>query len=160
MATFADNILTWKNPHLTIIELTMWLAVCVCATVWQSTPRTADVTVTKIAGYIRVLILMNRWFFRIFGIHTFYACGSLMQQRWLRGRIGLCTHGVTTMLGVSLQARRDITQVMLGVSLHARWDTTLVSTIEWCNETILTHQIWLVMLSMDHDKNVTINKHP
>ena len=27
---------------------------------WQSTPRTADVTVTKIAGYVRVRILMNR----------------------------------------------------------------------------------------------------
>ena len=41
----------------------MWLAV------WQPTPRTVDVTVTKIAGYVR--ILMNRWFFRIFGIHSF-----------------------------------------------------------------------------------------
>ncbi len=26
----------------------------------QETPRTADVTVTKIAGYVRVRILMNR----------------------------------------------------------------------------------------------------
>ena len=24
------------------------------------------------AGYVRVRILMNRWFFRIFGIHSFY----------------------------------------------------------------------------------------
>ena len=45
-----------------------WLAVCV----WQSTPRTADVTVTKIAGYVRVGILMNWRFFRIFCIHSFY----------------------------------------------------------------------------------------
>ena len=36
--------------NLTIIELTM----CV----WQTTPRTADVT--KIAGYVRVRILMSR----------------------------------------------------------------------------------------------------
>ena len=28
--------------------------VAVCACVWQPTPRTADVTVTKIAGYVRV----------------------------------------------------------------------------------------------------------
>ena len=48
---------TWDKQciiYLTIIELTMWLAVCVC--VWQSTPRTADVA--KIAGYVRVRIFM------------------------------------------------------------------------------------------------------
>ena len=32
----------------------MWLAV------WQPTHRTADVTATQIAGYVRVRILMNR----------------------------------------------------------------------------------------------------
>ena len=42
--------------NLTIIELTMWLAVCV----WQPTPKTADVTIAKIGGYVRVRILMNR----------------------------------------------------------------------------------------------------
>ena len=38
------------------------LAVCVamCACVWQPTPTTADVTVIKITGYVRVPILMNR----------------------------------------------------------------------------------------------------
>ena len=36
------------------------VAVCVCVCVWKSTPRTADVTVTKIAAYVRVRILMNR----------------------------------------------------------------------------------------------------
>ena len=47
--------------------------------VWQPTTRTADVTVTKFAGYVRVRILMNRWFFsRIFGIHTFYATATLL----------------------------------------------------------------------------------
>ena len=34
------------------------VAVCVC--VCQPTPRTADVTITKMAGYVRVRILMNR----------------------------------------------------------------------------------------------------
>ena len=43
--------------NLTIIELAMWLAGRVC--VWKSAPRTAYVTVTKIAGYVRVRILMN-----------------------------------------------------------------------------------------------------
>ena len=46
--------------NLTIIELPMCVCVCVCVCVWQSTPRTADATVTKIAGYVRVRILMNR----------------------------------------------------------------------------------------------------
>ena len=36
-------------------------------------------------------------------------------------------HGVTTMLGVSLRARRHTTQVMLGLSLRARWDTIRAS---------------------------------
>ena len=40
--------------NLTIIMLTMWPCV------WQPTDRTADVTVTKIAGYVRVRILMNQ----------------------------------------------------------------------------------------------------
>ena len=31
----------------------------------------ADVTVTKIAGYVHVRILMNGWFFRIFLINIF-----------------------------------------------------------------------------------------
>ena len=34
--------------------------VAVWPCVWQPTPKTADVTVTKIAGYVRVRILMNR----------------------------------------------------------------------------------------------------
>ena len=37
-------------------------------------------------------------------------------------------HGVTTMLGVSLRAKRHTMQVMLGLSLRARWDTILAST--------------------------------
>ena len=41
------------DAHLIIIEVTMY--VCV----WQPIPRTVDVTVTKIAGYVRVRILMN-----------------------------------------------------------------------------------------------------
>ena len=40
--------------------------------------------------------------------------------------------GVTTMLGVSLRAKRHTTQVMLGSSLRARWDTTLVLVIILC----------------------------
>ena len=46
--------------------------------VWQPASTTADVTVTKIAGYIRVRIIMNRGFFRIFGIHSFYVTATLL----------------------------------------------------------------------------------
>ena len=47
--------------------------------IWQSTPRTADVTVTEIAGYVRVRILIESViFFRIFGIHSFYATATLL----------------------------------------------------------------------------------
>ena len=40
---------------------------------WQPTPTTADVTITKIARYVRVHILMNLRFFHIFVIH---GCGG------------------------------------------------------------------------------------
>ena len=81
--------------------------------VWQPTPRTADVTVNKTAGYVRVRILMIRWLFFLvflaFILFTLrplcwiceYACNEWCSRRLLWGRIGLCTHGVTTqvMLG-------------------------------------------------------------
>ena len=35
----------------------MCVCVCVCVCVCKSTPRTADVTITKIAGYVRVIFL-------------------------------------------------------------------------------------------------------
>ena len=48
--------------------------------VWDPTPRTADVTVTKIAGYVRARILMNRWFFfRILAFIIF----TLMLNIWI-----------------------------------------------------------------------------
>ena len=77
---------------------------------WQPTPTTADVTITKIAGYVRVRILMNRGFFsRNFGIHSFYATVTLVTEpgnehvadwsswRWLWGQIWLCTHACNTL---------------------------------------------------------------
>ena len=42
--------------NLALIKLAMRLSACVC----KSTPIMADVTVTKIAGYVRVCILMNQ----------------------------------------------------------------------------------------------------
>ena len=44
---------------------------------WE-TPRMANVTVTKIAGYVRVRILINRFFSRIFGIYIFQVMASLV----------------------------------------------------------------------------------
>ena len=133
------------NPlHKKISRPGVPLAVCPC--VWQSTSRTADVTVTKIAGYVRVRILMNRWFFFVFlAFILFLSYGHFftsrvhmhLQAHKLCGAHELCMladlcdwsaggHGVTTMFWVSLRARRHTTQVMLGLSLRARWDTTLV----------------------------------
>ena len=43
-----------------IIELAMCVCIRLSTCVCKSTPITADVTVTKIAGYVRVRILMNR----------------------------------------------------------------------------------------------------
>ena len=121
------------------------VAVRVC--VWQSTPRTANVTVTKIAVYVRVRILVNRCFFRIFAFIVFKFLSTFTRRVHIHlhayklcSAHDLCTcaepcdwsvgaHGVTTMLGVSLRARRHTTQVMLGLSLRAaRWDTILAST--------------------------------
>ena len=48
---------------------------------------------------------MNQWFFRIFGIHSFYATATLLNiwicmnwcsWRWLLERIGLCTHACSS----------------------------------------------------------------
>ena len=65
--------------------------------VWQPNPKTADVTVTKIAGYVRVRILMNLWFFRIFCIHTFHATATLLNiwicMQWnFAGKVGIMLH--------------------------------------------------------------------
>ena len=49
-----------RQIHQTISELAMRVCVRLSACVCKSTPITADVTVTKIAGYVRVRILMNR----------------------------------------------------------------------------------------------------
>ena len=46
------------------------------------------------------------------------------------------------MLGVSLRARRDTTQVMLGVSLRARLDTTLVHINKAPRKTNLTRPVY------------------
>ena len=58
------------DDYLTIIELTMWPYGWPC--VWQPTPKTADVTVTKVAGYVRVRIVMNRWFFPSYSWHSYF----------------------------------------------------------------------------------------
>ena len=60
--------------NLTIIELTVWPCV------WQPTPRTADVTVTKIVGYVRVRISHESVFFCIFGIHSLDAMATLLNM--------------------------------------------------------------------------------
>ena len=48
--------------------------------VWKPNPRTADVTSTKIAGYVRVRILMNRDFFIFLAFIVFYATATLLNM--------------------------------------------------------------------------------
>ena len=74
-------------------------------------------------------------FFRIFGIHTFYATATFYTSgahalttvaltscaRVRSLAIARRVHMASQMLGVSLRARHDTTQVMLGVSLRASW---------------------------------------
>ena len=56
---YLGQYVTSALTHLQhLIELEIHVAGWQC--VWKSAPRTADVTVTKIAGYVRIRILMNR----------------------------------------------------------------------------------------------------
>ena len=89
------NADVWHN--LTIIELAMWLCGCLSAwpCVWQSTPRTADVVVTKLAGYVRLRILMNRRFFFVFLSVIVFKLRPLFTRRvhmHLHAAHKLCTH--------------------------------------------------------------------
>ena len=63
--------------HLTIIELTAWLAGWPC--VWQPPPAQADVTVTKIAGYVRVRVLINPCVFSYFWHSYFLTYGQFVE---------------------------------------------------------------------------------
>ena len=93
-----------EQTNLTIIELTMWpcvcdrACVCACVRACETAPITADVTVTKITGYVRVRILMNRWLFRIFGIQCFYATATLLNiwisMQWTDAADGGCGGGL------------------------------------------------------------------
>ena len=80
--------------------------------VWKPTPITSDVIVTKIAGYVCVRILMNRWFFRIFGIHTFYATATLLStwicMPWTDAADGGCGGGLDFAYRLAAAARRPL----------------------------------------------------
>ena len=81
-------------------------------------------------------------------VEYIWICMQLIDAAVVVGRIGLCTHGITTqvMLGVSLRARHDTTQVMLGVSLRPRWDTTLVCS-NHATTSKMTHSLPRVLAS-------------
>ena len=51
--------------------------------VWQPTPKTADVTITKIAGYVRVRILMNLWFCPYFWHSHFLRYGHFVEYAYM-----------------------------------------------------------------------------
>ena len=60
----------------------------------------------------------------MFGIHSFYATATLlnmlamqlMQQRWFWGRIGLCTHGLNNVGGVTAGQKRHNSSNVGGVT--------------------------------------------
>ena len=117
--------------NLIIIELTMCPSDRVCGwpCVWQPTPRTADVTVTKIAAYVRVRILVNRWFFFVFLACILF---TLRPICWIYElmypadwTLHPWRHDSSNVGGVTAgQARHNSS--ILGVSLRARWYTTPV----------------------------------
>ena len=91
-------------------------------TVWQRTPTTADVTVTKLAGYVRVRILVNRWFFSYFGDTYFRTYCPFVEYMNIYAASWLCTHDVSNVGGVTASPARRNSSIV-GVSLRARWDT-------------------------------------
>ena len=132
---FQENCMGKRNHLTSNYNRASGLAVWPC--VWKPTPITADVTVTKIAGYVRVRILMNLWFFvflvfiLFYAMTTFYTPGAHALNTCTT-RAEPCDWSAGAPMasqqcwGVSLRDSLDTTQVMLGVSLRARWDTTLV----------------------------------
>ena len=94
------------------MHVAVWLAVCV----WKRTPITADVTVTKIAGYVRVRILMHEsmifsylWPSQFLRngqfvrnghfLHAGYTCMHLTPAALTRAEPCDWSAGITTMLG-------------------------------------------------------------
>ena len=71
----------------------------------------ADVTVMKIAGYVRVRILMIRWFFRIFRIHIFFIYGEFGDIK-----IKLCVQVTAT----AAASRSDVNLGQRGQSIILR----------------------------------------
>ena len=84
----SDRLAVWPSGRLTVWpsgRLAVWpsgrLAVWPSGRLVQPTPRTADVTVTKIAGYVRVRILTNRGIFFVFlAFIFFYAMATLFSM--------------------------------------------------------------------------------
>ena len=113
------NLQRWSTnsrsrSYLTIIELTMWLAMCV----WQLTPRTA--------GYVRIRILTNRWFFRIFGIHslyvsaTFYTPGAyaLTRSQAVQRSRAVHAYGALRLVGGCTRRHKNVGGVTAGQAPH------------------------------------------
>ena len=94
--------------------------------VWKSAPRTADVTVTKIAGYVRVRILMKRWLFRIFGINslkflsTFYTPGAYALTRSQAMQRSRAVHacGALRLVGGCIRRHNNVGGVTAGQAPH------------------------------------------
>ena len=121
----------------------------------------ADVTVTKIAGYVRIRILMNRWFIRIFGIHSFYATATLLNiwicMQWTEaadggygGRIGFCTHACR-LKAVANDYRQEyhhgrgiwtLVYVMWLVDIRREDRQFVIADLKLLNSTLIIHETW------------------
>ena len=157
--------------NLSILELTMWLAVwpCMCGNrplerLLSPSPKSqvmfesAFSWIDDFAVFLAFIRFTLRPLFTRRGhnmhLHAHKLCGARELSThtepcdWSAG-----AHGVTTMLGVSLRARRHTTQVMLGLSLRARWDTTLLFVIEDHNGTswrVAVHGEMTVLVIRSH----------
>ena len=86
---------------------------------WQPTPRAADVTFTKIAGYVHVRIPMNQCFFSSYFWHSdFLRYGHFVEYSGT-SVYGHLTSKVTSPIGSPLLISNELMQ--LTVVVEADW---------------------------------------
>ena len=111
------SIFRLSNTNLTIIELTMWPCLWPCVRVcsnrllkWLMSPSPISQVMFASA------ILMNQWFFHIFGIHSFYATVTLLNiwicMQWTDAADGGCGGGQCDVNIPSLSPRGSLSKAV------------------------------------------------
>ena len=133
--SYQQDIIMLSYINLNIIELAIYLSMHLgpCVLNWQLLNSWWHRH--KIAGYVRVRIIMNRWFVFVFLAFNFLKLLRVCKPCGRRSRLARAepchwSEGRHNNVGVSLRERRATKQVMLGVSLRAIWDANLVNIIE------------------------------